>query len=73
MAKVVNAGGLFLTGSQAVSGSFSGLTVISATNIANITFGDDSKAGPITGITAGTTFDVIIKNINVTGSVLLYK
>ena len=73
MAKVVNAGGLFLTGSQAVSGSFSGLTVISTSNIANITFGDDSKAGPMTGLTAGTTFDVLINNINVTCSVILYK
>lgn len=72
MAKVVNSGGIFLTGSQAVSGSFTGLTVISATNISNITFGDDSIQGPITGVAAGTTFDVLIKNIRVTGSVLLY-
>lgn len=73
MAKVVNSGGVFLTGSQAVSGSFTGLTVVSTTRISNITFGDDSIQGPITGIAAGTTFDVLIKNVELTGSALLYK
>lgn len=72
MAKVANSGGLFLTGSQAITGSFTGLTVMSTTNIGNITFGDGGTQGPITGIPAGTTLDVLIRNIRITGSVLLY-
>jgi len=72
MAKVANSGGLFLTGSQAITGSFTGLTVMSTTNIGNITFGDGGIQGPIQAIPAGTTLDVLIRNIRITGSVLLY-
>ena len=72
MAKVANSGGLFFTGRQAITGSFTGLTVMSTTNIGNITFGEGGPQGPIQGIPAGTTLDVLIRDIRITGSVLLY-